>query len=74
MQDADCGNEFFSLLSTTDIVDKGTIKVVYIDEPPTVTLTLTDPSMDVMDGSSGSNMKRTTSGPNFVGKIPEKSW
>lgn len=40
-KDADCGNEFFSLLSTTDIVDKGTIKVVYIDEPLTVTLTLT---------------------------------
>lgn len=40
-KDADFGNEFFSLLSTTDISDKGTIKVVYI-EPPTVTLTLTD--------------------------------
>lgn len=40
-KDADFGNEFFSLLSTTDISDKGTIKVVYI-EPPTVTLTVTD--------------------------------
>ncbi len=40
-KDADFG-KFFSLLSTTDIVDKDTIKVVYIDEPPTVTLTLTD--------------------------------
>lgn len=40
-KDADFGNEFFSLLSTNDISDKSTIKVVYI-EPPTVTLTLTN--------------------------------
>lgn len=40
-KDVDFGNEFFSLTSTTDINDKGTIKVVYI-EPPTVALTLTD--------------------------------
>ncbi len=41
-KDADFGNKFFSLLSTTDIVDKDTIKVVHINEPPTVTLTFTD--------------------------------
>ena len=41
-KDADFGNKFFSLVSTTCIVDKDTIKVVYIDEPQTVTLTLTD--------------------------------
>lgn len=41
-KDADFGNEFFSLLSTTDIKDKDTIKVIYIQEPPTLTLTLTD--------------------------------
>lgn len=35
--DADFGNDFFTLLSTTDITDKDTIKVVYIQEPPTVT-------------------------------------
>ncbi|KAK0133585.1 hypothetical protein N1851_030912 [Merluccius polli] len=48
-KDADFGNEFFSLVSTTCIVDKDTIKVVYIDAPPTVTLTLTD-----VDSSSAS--------------------
>lgn len=36
-KDADFGNDFFTLLSTTDITDKDTIKVVYIQEPPTVT-------------------------------------
>ena len=48
-KDADFGNDFFSLLLTTDITDKDTIKVVYIQEPPTVTLTLTD-----LDGSCSS--------------------
>ncbi|CAL9682047.1 unnamed protein product [Knipowitschia caucasica] len=38
-KDADFANEFFSLLSTMDIKDKDTIKVVHIQEP-TLTLTL----------------------------------
>ncbi len=41
-KDVDFGNDFFTLLSTSDIKDKDTIKVVYVLEPPTVTLTLTD--------------------------------
>jgi len=58
-KDADFDNEFFSLLSTTDIMDKGTIKVVYVEESPTVTLTFTDvndssplPSDDVCSSAS----------------------
>lgn len=38
-KDADFGNDFFSLLSTTDIKDKDTIKVVYIQTRTTVTFT-----------------------------------
>ncbi|XP_076020564.1 uncharacterized protein LOC143011539 [Genypterus blacodes] len=50
-KDADFGDDFFSLLSTTDIKDKDTIKVVYIQEP-TVTLTLTESSFSsIIDGS-----------------------
>lgn len=45
-QDVDFGNEFFTLLSTTDIKDRDTIKVVYILEPPTISLTLTDVTND----------------------------
>nr|XP_057928428.1 sterile alpha motif domain-containing protein 3 isoform X3 [Doryrhamphus excisus] len=41
-KDADFGEEYFSLTSTSDIKDKDTIKVVNIVEPPTVTLTFTD--------------------------------
>ncbi|KAL6473044.1 hypothetical protein MHYP_G00192320 [Metynnis hypsauchen] len=41
-KDAEFGSEYFSLYSTTDIKDKDTIKVVYILDPPTVTLSLTD--------------------------------
>ncbi|XP_037634305.1 sterile alpha motif domain-containing protein 3-like [Sebastes umbrosus] len=41
-QDADFGEEYFSLTSTNDIKDKDTIKVVHIVEPPTVNLTFTD--------------------------------
>lgn len=45
-QDVDFGNEFFTLLSTTDIKDRDTIKVVYILEPPKISLTLTDVTND----------------------------
>ena len=48
-KDADFGNNFFSLISTTCIGNKDTIKVMYIEAPPTVTLTLTD-----VDSSSAS--------------------
>lgn len=42
-KDVDFGDEFFTLASTTDIKDKDTIKVVFLqDHEPTVTLTLTD--------------------------------
>ncbi|KAL1276114.1 hypothetical protein QQF64_035737 [Cirrhinus molitorella] len=41
-KDADFGEEYFSLTSTSDIKDKDTIKVIYIAEPPTLTLTFTD--------------------------------
>nr|XP_057941384.1 sterile alpha motif domain-containing protein 3 [Doryrhamphus excisus] len=41
-KDADFGEEYFSLTSTSDIKDKDTIKVVHIVEPPTLTLTFTD--------------------------------
>lgn len=34
-------DQFFSLVSTSDIKDKDTIKVVQVQENPTVTLTLT---------------------------------
>jgi len=41
-KDVDFG-EFFTLFSTTDLKDKDTIKVVFLqDQEPTVTLTLTD--------------------------------
>lgn len=49
-KDADFGNDFFTLMSTSDIKDKDTIKIVYVVEPPTVTLTLTD-----VDSSFSSN-------------------
>lgn len=48
-KDADFGDDFFSLLSLAELMDKGTIRVVYIQEPATVTLTLTD-----VDGSFSS--------------------
>nr|XP_024659897.1 sterile alpha motif domain-containing protein 3-like [Maylandia zebra] len=41
-KDADFGEEYFSLTSTSDIKDKDTIKVVNIVEPPTFTLNLTE--------------------------------
>ncbi|XP_073695090.1 sterile alpha motif domain-containing protein 3 [Garra rufa] len=41
-KDADFGEEYFSLTSTSDIKDKDTIKVIHIVEPPTLTLTFTD--------------------------------
>lgn len=41
-KDADFGEEYFSLTSTSDIKDKDTIKVVQIVEPPSLTLTFTD--------------------------------
>lgn len=41
-KDADFGEEYFSLTSTSDIKDKDTIKVVHIVEPPALTLTFTD--------------------------------
>lgn len=42
-KDADFGDEFFTLVSTTDLKDKDTIKIVFLqDQEPTVTLTLTD--------------------------------
>uniref|UniRef100_A0A8C6M6P9 Uncharacterized protein n=1 Tax=Nothobranchius furzeri TaxID=105023 RepID=A0A8C6M6P9_NOTFU len=42
-KDADFGDEFFTLVSTTDIKDKDTIKIVFLqDQEATVTLTLTD--------------------------------
>ncbi len=41
-KDADFGEEYFSLTSTSDIKDKDTIKVVDIVEPPTFTLNLTE--------------------------------
>ncbi|GAA6221199.1 uncharacterized protein LOC102079676 [Lates japonicus] len=53
-KDVDFGNDFFSLTSTTDITDKDTIKVVYIQEPPTVTLTLTDVDSSFSSMTDGS--------------------
>ncbi|KAG7514192.1 hypothetical protein JOB18_027358 [Solea senegalensis] len=41
-KDADFGEEYFSLVSTSDIKNKDTIKVVNIVEPPTFTLNLTE--------------------------------
>lgn len=41
-KDADFGEEYFSLTSTSDIKDKDTIKVVNIIEPPAFTLNLTE--------------------------------
>lgn len=41
-KEADFGEEYFSLTSTSDIKDKDTIKVVQIVEPATVTLTFSD--------------------------------
>lgn len=41
-KDADFGEEYFSLTSTSDIKDKDTIKVVHFVEPPTFNLTFTD--------------------------------
>lgn len=42
-KDVDFGDEFFTLFSTTDLKDKDTIKVVFLqDHEPTVTLNLTD--------------------------------
>ncbi|XP_060782223.1 interferon-induced very large GTPase 1-like [Neoarius graeffei] len=41
-KDADFGEEYFSLTSTSDIKDKDTIKVIHIVEPPSITLNLTD--------------------------------
>lgn len=52
-KDADFGNDFFTLRSTTDITDKDTIKVVYIQEPPTVTLILTDIDSSFSSNSDG---------------------
>lgn len=51
-KDADFGNYFFSLFSTTGIMNKDTINVVRIQEPFTVTLTLTESSsLSNIDGS-----------------------
>lgn len=42
-KDVHFGDEFFTLFSTTDLKDKDTIKVVFLqDQEPTITLTLTD--------------------------------
>ncbi|KAK6479282.1 hypothetical protein HHUSO_G19990 [Huso huso] len=38
--DTDFGDQFFTLTGTDEIKDKDTIKVVYIEPPPVVTLTL----------------------------------
>lgn len=42
-KDVDFGDEFFTLHSTTDLQDKDTIKVVFVQyQEPTITLNLTD--------------------------------
>lgn len=48
-KDVDFGNDLFTLLSTSEIKDKDTIKVVYVLEPPTVTLTYIDSSFSSND-------------------------
>lgn len=51
-KDADFGNDFFSLLSTTVFKNKDTVKVVYIQPPSTVTLTVLDDSFSSIIGDS----------------------
>ncbi len=50
-KDADFGEEYFSLTSTSDIKDKDTIKVIHIVEPPTLTLTFTDVESSIKSAS-----------------------
>ncbi|XP_052430965.1 uncharacterized protein LOC127971776 [Carassius gibelio] len=50
-KDADFGEEYFSLTSTSDIKDKDTVKVIHIVEPPTLTLTFTDVESSIKSAS-----------------------
>lgn len=51
-KDADFGEEYISLTSTSDIKDKDTIKVVNIVEPPTFTLNLTEVDLQTFESES----------------------
>ncbi|XP_076745832.1 uncharacterized protein LOC112433483 isoform X2 [Maylandia zebra] len=60
-KDADFGDEFFTLVSTTDLKDKDTIKIVFLqDQEPTITLTLSDVT-NVTDNPSEEDSVDTSS-------------
>uniref|UniRef100_A0AAZ1XG73 PB1 domain-containing protein n=2 Tax=Oreochromis aureus TaxID=47969 RepID=A0AAZ1XG73_OREAU len=60
-KDADFGDEFFTLVSTTDLKDKDTIKIVFLqDQEPTITLTLSDVT-NVTDNPSEEDSLDTSS-------------
>lgn len=60
-KDIEFGEEYFSLTSTTAIKDKDTIKVAYIVEPPTVSLTFTALESSVVEASESSSNSTTFS-------------
>ncbi|KAF6726478.1 Sterile alpha motif domain-containing protein 3, partial [Oryzias melastigma] len=60
-KDVEFGEEYFSLISTTAIKDKDTIKVVYIIEPPTVSLTFTTLESSTVEASESSRNSTTFS-------------
>lgn len=53
-KDPDFGEEYFSLTTTSDIMDKDTIKVVHIVEPPTFTQNLTPVGSSIESASETS--------------------
>lgn len=60
-KDAYFGDEFFTLVSTTDLKDKDTIKTVFLqDQEPTITLTLSDVT-NVTDNPSEEDSVDTSS-------------